>query len=395
MALDPVEIDPRGPRDARLPEEGFAERHGIVGELADIGIVVEGALARRPDKAEPAQAGAQHVTVAQIGLPLRIAVVHGAERRRRRDLAEGRGRDEKVLLQHFGRAHEGLGQHHPADAPAGHAVEFGKRIDDNGVVGVFEGARRRPDIADAVIDLVRDQPYAQFRADICDRKECLAAECRPGRIGGRGQQQPVEGRLRIGFTHLIGRQLPAIPGRNRDFDRLKPDAVDGVEIGRIAGPREGDAPARREPGEKGEQKPGRGAGRDDDPVRIETNAVPLEIVVCERCPERRDALGLGIALRIVEHRPDRLPDFGGRRRPRFAGREMDDMPPSCFQRLGFGEDFHDMEGLQAGHIAVSHQIVQLPTHGNVFAKWGPAFRFEHATTRESDLAGRRIGFGKN
>src|SRR5690606_18516822 len=141
IAIRTVEIDPRRRRDTRLFEEGFAEFEGIIGEAADACIGVERTVARgRQVKADIAQALRQQRAVLGVMRLLLFRIVALAESNRRRDLAEGGRRDEEVLLEDFRAADQVLGQYHPADAPAGHAVIFRKTVDDYGVPSQLKGA---------------------------------------------------------------------------------------------------------------------------------------------------------------------------------------------------------------------------------------------------------------
>src|SRR3546814_1416344 len=64
-----------------------------------------------------------------------------------------------------------LGQHQPADAPAGHAPEFRKAVDDDDIVAGGQRGIGRAVVGDAVIELVDDQPQAATAAGGMDRRK--------------------------------------------------------------------------------------------------------------------------------------------------------------------------------------------------------------------------------
>ena len=82
---------------------------------------------------------------------------------------------------------------------------------------------------------------------------------------------------------------------DRDQHRLDAERRQDVAIGRIAGHGEPDPVAGLESSEKGEQKRGRRAGRDDDLGGIDRNPVLRPVIAGDRLPQRRDAERVGIA----------------------------------------------------------------------------------------------------
>src|SRR3546814_11418322 len=67
----------------------------------------------------------------------------------------------------------------PADAPAGHAPEFRKAVDDDDIVAGGQRGIGRAVVGDAVIELVDDQPQAATAAGGMDRRKQIGrAPCR-------------------------------------------------------------------------------------------------------------------------------------------------------------------------------------------------------------------------
>ena len=165
----------RTERNAGFVEQPLAEVERVVGERRDVGIGIEGPVGRRAHaKAQPCQPGIEHLPILGVMRLLHLGIVPLAERCSRRHLTQRRGGDEQVLLQHLGAPHQVLGQHHPADAPAGHAVVFGERVDDDGIVADLQRRRLFRAIGQAVIDLVGDQRDALPLAIVIDRLQLLA-----------------------------------------------------------------------------------------------------------------------------------------------------------------------------------------------------------------------------
>ena len=85
-----------------------------------------------------------------------------------------------------------LGQHQPADAPAGHAEIFGEGVCDNGLGRKFERRLRRLAISQAMINLVGNECDAEPVAGLANVSQGFPAHHRPGRIGRTHQQDSVE-----------------------------------------------------------------------------------------------------------------------------------------------------------------------------------------------------------
>ena len=198
-------------------------------------------------------------------------------------------------MQAIDRPHQRFRQHHPADAPAGHAEIFGERVDDHDVVGHPRCGLGRERIIEAVIDLVGDEPDPlSFRSgdEIAQR---LARHHGAGRVGGTCDQHALERRLAMRREQQLGRDRPARRLRRLDHHRLAAERREDMAIGRIARQRDRDAVARLEQREECQDEARRRAGRDDDARRIDRDAIGVAIVPRDARAQRRNAERLGIA----------------------------------------------------------------------------------------------------
>ena len=135
-------------------------------------------------------------------------------------------RDVEVLGDALDRAHQRLGQHHPADAPAGHAVVFGERVDDDRVaVGELQRGRRRAGVDQAVVDLVGDEEDAEILGRLDQRLQRVRRHHRAGRIGGAGDEHAGERLLRVRLFQHRRRQRVAGVGVDRNLDGLKAEGA--------------------------------------------------------------------------------------------------------------------------------------------------------------------------
>ena len=111
----------------------------------------------------------------------------------------------------------------------------------------------------------------------------------PVGLAGEPTTTPLSGRTRCCASRLslvIDQRVAALVSMQ---DRLAAQRGEDVAIGRIAGHRHRDAIARLESSEKREHEAGRGAGGDDDPLRIDVETVPFGIGARDAPPQRSDA----------------------------------------------------------------------------------------------------------
>ena len=162
-----------------------------------------------------------------IGRQLLMAV----ERRLGGDLGDIRGRDEEILRQALGHAHQLLGQHHPADAPAGHGEIFGEGVDDDGAVAKLRGAGGWLAIGQAMVNLVGNQADAVAMAIFRQSPQLAGGEHGARGVRGAGQDQPV----RLGVERLQHGHRRLKPGLNpaRQNHRLQPQRRRDIHIRRV------------------------------------------------------------------------------------------------------------------------------------------------------------------
>ena len=171
-----------------------ANCHAVVGEAGDIAESVERAVHRRgqpePDLRQPPhQQFAVHARSAPS--PLRARRLRRKPRSPRSATAPAAKCRGSAAIRSTGRT-SAFRQHHPADPPAGHAVVFGERVDDDDFVAERQRGHVGRRIGEAVIDLVRDRGDAELRAgrdelfEIGRRNHCA------GRIGRAGEQHALQ-----------------------------------------------------------------------------------------------------------------------------------------------------------------------------------------------------------
>ncbi len=76
---------------------------------------------------------------------------------KRGHLADMGGQMNMFCAKTLDRAHMVFGNDHPADAPSGHRVILGERVDDIGVIRDLKRADCRPLVLDPVVNLVGDE----------------------------------------------------------------------------------------------------------------------------------------------------------------------------------------------------------------------------------------------
>ncbi len=224
------------------------------------------------------QAVEQDAPVLLVAVLDRLHLGAPVERRLGRDLGQRRHRDREIALQALDRADERLRQHHPADAPAGHAEIFRERVDDDGVVGELRGGLGRERIVEAVIDLVGDEPDPRAFRGVDEIAQRRIRHHGAGRVGGARDQHALERRRAMRGEQHLGRDRPARRLRRLDRHRLAAERAEDVTIGRIARQRDRDPVAGLEQRQEGEHESGRRSGGDGDARRIDLDAVSFAVV---------------------------------------------------------------------------------------------------------------------
>ena len=281
-----IEIDAGGRGNAGFLQHAGGEGVTVIGEARNVGVKIKRAV----DRQKRAQSRArqpldQKAAIVLVAMLDRFELIAAVEGGFGRDLRQSRHRNRKVLLQAFDRAHQARRHHHPADAPAGHAEIFGKRIDDDRVRRKARRALRREGIIEAVIDFIGDDGNAGVFGAADQFGERLAGHHRSGRIGRRRDDQPLERRLAMGREKALAGERPACLHRRFDADRLAAERRENMPVRRIAGQRHRDPIAGVEGREKGEHEARGGARRDDDAFGSDVEAVPLGISARDPPPQ--------------------------------------------------------------------------------------------------------------
>ncbi|MCY1234263.1 hypothetical protein D9M72_468400 [compost metagenome] len=182
-----------------------------------------------------------------------------------------------------------------------------------------------------MIDLVRNERDLFRAAIVGQRFEAGPPRHGAGRVRRACQQYALQrpADLCSGPLQALRRQREAGLGIGLDLDYCQAESGEDVAVGRIAGPRDGDAVARIKQRKEGEIEAGGRSRGDCHPLRIERDTVALPVVAGDRGSQRQSAECVGIAkapmLECVarsfesrlRRRVGRLPD--GHRDHRVAG----------------------------------------------------------------------------
>ena len=221
-----IEVEARGHRDPGLGEDAGGERAAVVGQVADVGVDVEGAVGR----GDVAEAGLRQPLehqrpVGAVDGAVGLELLGGVERGERRHLAGVRRADEQVLHQPLDAADVRLRHHHPADAPAGHREVLGEGVDDVDLVADLQRRDRAGAVVQAVVDLVGDEADARARAPArsAPRARSAPAWCRSGWPGSRPARRrgPASGRRAAAGSGPRGRSAMPTGTRSSAFRMLR------------------------------------------------------------------------------------------------------------------------------------------------------------------------------
>ena len=286
MPVDRIEVDPRRDRDAGLLDEAAAKAQAVVREVADVGVEIERAVGwGDAAQADARQLGEQALAVLRVLRDRGDQLGHVVEGGERGVLRQARRHQEQVDEVVVQRAHAGGRRDDPAQAPARHAKELREAVEDDRVRVERECRRRFDAVADAVVDLVGDHARAVLAAALDQCGELAAREHRPGRVRRAGDDQAVQ---RLG-ERVEHRRLQAIVrvGAAIDLDRRAAERLQRVAVGRIAGPRDADAVARREQGDEHRGQAGARAAGQQHALGRDLDAVRLRVVARDALLQRR------------------------------------------------------------------------------------------------------------
>ena len=154
--------------------------------------------------------------------------------------------------------------------------------------------------------------------------------------------------IAVPSQQLDGR-LKALGRSGRELDRHEIERGQDIAVGGIARRRQGDPVAGLEGGKKRQDEARRGAGRDDDPRRIDADAVGVAIMPRDRLAQRGKAERLGIAERVlVERAPRRRAHGSWRRRSGLADLEVQHVGARGRALVRVAQHVHDDEGRDRG-----------------------------------------------
>ena len=225
----------------------WAERHRVVGEVADVGVHVERPVRRRElGDPQPRQPVEEQATVRGVArdVAVELGVRRVVERREAGALGDHGRADREVAAEDLGGAAQPLGDEHPADPPAGHREVLGEAREDHGLAAGLPGAAGQRRVAvergvlDAVVDLVGDQLDAVLLAPRGQRRELRREQHGAGRVGRAGDDEPLE----VGDPgDLLDRRLEPGLRAGRELDHLAAERGEDVAVAGVARA----APSRR------------------------------------------------------------------------------------------------------------------------------------------------------
>ena len=331
-----------------LRQQPRAEVGGIIGEVGDVGVHVEGAVGgRQPVDSQSAQPAEQQAAVGGIPGDVAVAFVIGVERGQRGVLGRGRRADGQVPGERVQSVGQVGGHQQPADPPARHREVLAERVDhEPGAVG-GPAAGGVPGVGDAVIDLVGDQPDPGFGTVPREPGQFSGVEHGARRVGGAGHHQAVEPQS---VDHGGGRLVAGLRAA-REVDNLAPQGVQDVSIRRVARAGQPHPAADVEGGQEGQQEPARGTGGHHDVRRIDQQAVGAVVVPGDGPAQWRDARRLGVAEQLgVQGAVGGGPDRPGCGRGRLAGGQVEHRLAAFGPPGGGGQHPHDVERRHRGPL---------------------------------------------
>mgnify|MGYP001627823219 CR=1 FL=1 len=285
MAFYRIEIAAGRGGDMDLAQHLLGETHGIIGETRDVAERVKGTVHRRGQRQSQLRhaAGEKLAVLRVAGLHL-LHLVDAVEGRFSGDLREFGRADIEALGETLDGPDQIVGQHHPADPPAGHAEILRERVDDDRPVGDFERGRLLARKCQSVIDLVGDEDRLARLAPVRQRLQIRLRRDGSRRIGGACHHDACDLRRVLALPGLDRLRRQHIVGfrAHRDLGNLQPQRGQNIAIGRIAGPGDGNRFARSEELQECQVEAGRGAVGHGDPARIDGDAVAVLIVAGDR-----------------------------------------------------------------------------------------------------------------
>ena len=321
VAIDGIKIDARSRSDASIAEKLLAKCKTVVGQMADIGINVKGAIGRRdPGQTHFGQIIEQQGEVDLVARQMAFQFVAAIKGCKRRMLGERRRREEEIADPRRRCCNQIVGRQHPAKPPSGHAEIFRKAVDDDRIGRIFTHRMGGFAIVQAVINLVRNDTNAALMAQSGNGTHFGVGNNRASRVCRAGDNHTV-GR-RIKGRQCSSRQLKAGVGATINLKWLQVKRAGGIAIGNIAGPRHRNPRAGRKSAIQCEYKCGRGTTGQHDLIRADGHAIAVIIMPGDTRTQR---CACPISHRVlIKHMMRRFNRFGGCAGGGLAKLHMDD-----------------------------------------------------------------------
>ena len=273
----------------------------------------------------------------------------GGEDRQRGLLNGRRSAQEVVDRQVLDGGHQLLGKNRPAQSPSRHPEVLGEGVDDDGLgVGLQDGAGGCAVLArigQAQVDLVDDPPGAAFACQCTDRLQLLEGDRRARGVGGGRQHDRARlrspRRLGCGPVHLVAAGRTG--GCQNDPTAVGLHQLPVAGVGRIGD----DDVVTGLGGSSGHQQERRGrAGGDDDPGRIDLDAVPVPVEARDGLTQCEQAQGGGVGQWPAVHNAAHLlTDRGRGAEVGLAQAELGDRVALRLEDSSTFADAHRIEGL--------------------------------------------------
>ena len=198
-------------------------------------------------------------------------------------------------------------------------------------------------IAEAVIDLVGNEPDAAAPASRRDLRQAFGLQHGAGGIGGACDHEAGDPLVAARLLDLCRGGHPARGGIGRNRHRSLAERGENVAVAGIAGRRQGHPAAGIEQREKREHEARRRAGRHDHPLRFHIDAVAFPVMAGDALAQGGQAEGEGVSQRLaVERARHAIQRRARRRRAGLADLHVDDLVPQRFAlRRGLHHVHHD------------------------------------------------------
>jgi hypothetical protein len=130
-------------------------------------------------------------------------------------------------------AHRARRQHHPAQAPAGHAEVLREAVDQHHLAGKIERRPRLGAVHQPLVDLVDKKDATPRRDEVGDQLQFFAGYQCPRGVGRRAEQQSLGARAPGGAHHLEGR-LETVRRVHRQRARHALEGAHEMAVPRVA-----------------------------------------------------------------------------------------------------------------------------------------------------------------